>query len=660
MQRVTDGRATTLGAATLLLAVLALAFPAFASAAPGCPSSVTMDDVHSGTSQFTALTCDDPSGTGLTYSVDPGNDAQLGFVSLDGSGGVSYFSNADAKGHDDWTVVVADNEGGSTNVAFSVDVVNAPPVCQNTSIEVTHGQQGFAFPDCSDPDGDGFTLHANPASHGTSGAAFGGLTYQSDASYAGPDSFTFYASDSVENGDPATASVTVTNSTPACTTDGNQQTLRTGKPITLHVNCFDIDGDPVTVGHTTPAHGTLGAFSDSGFGDYTATYTPSGTYTGPDTFSFSAGDGVSTSASFDFALTITANHAPQCDDNGAVHTRVDTAASVFFFCSDQDAQDQALDLHPGRRLRARARHARARLGLPGHLHARLGLHRPGRLQHPRLRRHAVGHLRPGDARREHAAVHHAAGRAGPLGQERRRDRRLHVPGRRDRSAAVRDRHAADQGHAEPVRHHLQQLPDLHRRRGRRGSGPVHDPPHRLDRLEPVRHPADHDRRRDQPRAGVRRRQLRLPPDRLLGPPGGAVPVLLRRGRRPAHLRGRRRPGPRHELGEQRRAQLHGRHRLCRLRRRALHGLGRPRRLRQRQLAGGRPRPAAAPCNQGPITATVRPGKTVQLQLSCFNPQDDPQTYSHTAAPRARWATSTRSAASTTPRTRARPGPTRSR
>ena len=270
MQRVTDGRASMLGAATLLLAVLALAFPAFASAAPGCPSSVTMDDVHSGTSQFTALTCDDPSGTGLTYSVDPGNDAQLGFVSLDGSGGVSYFPNADAKGHDDWTVVVADNEGGSTNVAFSVDVVNAPPVCQNASFEVTHGQQGFVFPDCTDPDGDGFTLHANPASHGTSDAAFGGLTYQSDASYAGPDSFTFYASDSVENGDPATASVTVTNAAPSCSTFANEQTLRTGKPITLHVNCFDIDGDPVTVGHTAPAHGTLGAFaSDSGFGDYT-------------------------------------------------------------------------------------------------------------------------------------------------------------------------------------------------------------------------------------------------------------------------------------------------------------------------------------------------------------------------------------------------------
>src|SRR4051794_18153790 len=139
MQRVMDRRARTLGAATLLLVVLVMALPALASAAPSCPASVAMDDVHSGASQFTVLTCDDPGGTGLNYSVDPGNDAQRGSVSLDGVGGVSYFANPDAKGHDDWTVVVADNEGGSTHVELSIDVVNAAPVCEDTSFEVSHG-----------------------------------------------------------------------------------------------------------------------------------------------------------------------------------------------------------------------------------------------------------------------------------------------------------------------------------------------------------------------------------------------------------------------------------------------------------------------------------------------------------------------------------------
>ena len=199
MQRVTERRASTLGV-SLLLAVVVMAFPALASAAPGCPSSVAMDNVHSGVTQFAALTCDDPSGTGLTYSVDPANDAQRGSVQFDGSGGVYYFSNPDAKGQDDFTVVVADNEGGSTDVDFSVEVVNQAPVCHDISFEAPHGQQVGAFPDCSDPDGDGFTLHANPASHGTSDVSFNSLIYQSNANFAGADSFTFYASDAVEDG----------------------------------------------------------------------------------------------------------------------------------------------------------------------------------------------------------------------------------------------------------------------------------------------------------------------------------------------------------------------------------------------------------------------------------------------------------------------------
>ena len=162
MRRVTERRASTLGV-SLLLTVVVMAFPALASAAPGCPSSVAMDNVHSGVTQFASLTCDDPSGTGLTYSVDPANDAQRGSVQFDGGGGVYYFSNPDAKGQDDFTVVVADNEGGTTDVDFSIEVVNQAPVCHDISFDAAPRAEAVAFPDCSDPDGDGFTVHANPA-----------------------------------------------------------------------------------------------------------------------------------------------------------------------------------------------------------------------------------------------------------------------------------------------------------------------------------------------------------------------------------------------------------------------------------------------------------------------------------------------------------------
>ena len=41
-------------------------------------------------------------------------------------------------------------------------------------------------------------------------------------------------------------------------------------------------------------------------------------------------------------------------------------------------------------------------------------------------------------------------------------------------------------------------------------------------------------------------------------------------------------------------------------------------------------PEAPSCVQGPIAVSVRPGKRVDLQLRRFNPQGDPQTYSHSA------------------------------
>ena len=95
---------------------------------------------------------------------------------------------------------------------------------------------------------------------------------------------------------PANVGVTVTNSAPDCSDEfvPFEQTLRTGKPVTLQIECGDLDGDTADIEVSSgPAHGTLGTFvynPSSGF--YEATYTPTGTYTGPDQFTFDATDGL--------------------------------------------------------------------------------------------------------------------------------------------------------------------------------------------------------------------------------------------------------------------------------------------------------------------------------------------------------------------------------
>ncbi len=298
-----------------------------------------MPSVHSGAGQSATITCDDPSGSGLNFAVDP-QDAGTGTVLVDGSGSLTYFSNASYVGTDSWTILVTDNEGGSTEVHFTIQVVNQAPVCTNLTMTAGRGVTTSVAPNCTDPDGDAIQVHVTGtrASHGDISTQSGLVAYKPDSGFGGTDHFNYYASDSVGAGSPATVTVTVPESPPTC--DPASQTLRTGKPITLHLYCSDADGDPIQITSTSaPGHGTVGAFAGDWLG-YEATFTPAGSYTGPDQFTFTASDGVGAPVSGTFNLTITANHRPQCDPPPTVHTKVNTEHDIFAFCSDQDAQDQ--------------------------------------------------------------------------------------------------------------------------------------------------------------------------------------------------------------------------------------------------------------------------------------------------------------------------------
>ena len=139
---------------------------------------------------------------------------------------------------------------------------------------------------------------------------------------------------------PSTAAANVA---PQCDAGLASQVLRTGKPMKLRVYCSDADLDSLTVNHSSPDHGTLGTFVfNPGANAYEATFTPAASYTGPDDFNFTASDGTATTSTYGFNLIITENHAPRCEPNGAVHTKVNQAVELNVFCADQDAQDQEL------------------------------------------------------------------------------------------------------------------------------------------------------------------------------------------------------------------------------------------------------------------------------------------------------------------------------
>ncbi len=156
-----------------------------------------------------------------------------------------------------------------------------------------------------DPDGDATTAFsvATQAGHGQvaesadvdcspPGTCIGAFLYTPDPDFNGPDSFTFTATDGTSTSAPATVSVTVVpkNDAPVCAgaspIAGDEDAQQSGS-----VSCTDVDGDALTYGLVDDAgHGTAAVAADGAW-----TYTPDPDYSGPDGFTFTAGDGLDTS-----------------------------------------------------------------------------------------------------------------------------------------------------------------------------------------------------------------------------------------------------------------------------------------------------------------------------------------------------------------------------
>jgi VCBS repeat-containing protein len=169
----------------------------------------------------------------------------------------------------------------------------------------------------SDADGDPISVPAasvtGPA-HGTlTLSADGSFTYTPAADFHGTDTFTYQASDGTALSTAATVTITVTpvNDPPAARDDS----YRTGQDTPLTVpapgvlaNDSDPDGDRLIVSNvkggpvTGPAHGTLSLNSDGSF-----TYTPAAGFTGQDSFTYRASDGILTSN----VATVTITVAPK-------------------------------------------------------------------------------------------------------------------------------------------------------------------------------------------------------------------------------------------------------------------------------------------------------------------------------------------------------------
>ena len=122
-----------------------------------------------------------------------------------------------------------------------------------------------------------------PPAHGALSGSGADRTYTPAANYNGPDSFTFRATDGVNESNVATVSITVNPGNDPPVASPNSAILAEDSFAMVGLPATDLDGDPLTYSVVTPpAHGALSGSGNS------RTYTPVADYHGPDSFTFKA------------------------------------------------------------------------------------------------------------------------------------------------------------------------------------------------------------------------------------------------------------------------------------------------------------------------------------------------------------------------------------
>lgn len=278
----------------------------------------------------------DGDGDTLTYRLITGPTG--GTVSVATNGGFAYDPRADFSGQDSFTFRANDGTADSNTgtVTINVAAANQAPVAENQSITTDFQTQASGMLVASDGDNDALTYRLfSQSDNGTAVVNAGGsFTYDPDTGFSGTDSFTFRVNDGAADSNTATVTVTVNpagNQTPTATDASFSTPADT--PLDATVSGTDPDGDTLMFAQASPpSNGMLTFNSDGSF-----TYTPTGGFTGIDSFTFTANDGTATSDPATVMIDV-GNAAPIADDQEFTGNE-DELLTATILASDSNAGD---------------------------------------------------------------------------------------------------------------------------------------------------------------------------------------------------------------------------------------------------------------------------------------------------------------------------------
>ncbi|MCB0092356.1 MAG: tandem-95 repeat protein, partial [Caldilineaceae bacterium] len=315
---------------------------------------VAVDDPNVKTNQGQAVTIDalsndsDLEGASLSVIL-PADDAskpQNGTLEIQGSS-IRYTPKADFYGEDRFTYTVSD--GGAQNAiskpaTVTIKVNGAPITGGDRTVTVNQGKAVTInlFENARDPEGAplNLVLGVNGPANGTLQDLGGGsVTYTPNSTFSGEDSFTYMIGDGQQNSTAATVTIKV-NGAPI--TGGDRTvTVNQGKTVTINLfeNARDPEGAPLSLvtGPNGPANGSL---QDLGGGS--VAYTPNGTFSGGDSFTYMIGDGQQNSTAA--TVTIKVNGTPTTGGDRTVTVNQGKAVTINLFENARDPEGAPLNL----------------------------------------------------------------------------------------------------------------------------------------------------------------------------------------------------------------------------------------------------------------------------------------------------------------------------
>ena len=329
----------------------------------------------------TTVTATDPNGDSLTFVLDrDDSDATVPETATleqldNGSAVIRWTPNADNELTDFVFSVIVVDDGSPTlsdcemftvsvgaDSSSTVDTVPtafddtyslAPPAepgGEMPSFDLVVGAATGVLANDVDPNGDTLTaeLRTQPA-HGTiTFNSDGSFTYTPETGYQGSDSFTYVATDGVNESNVAVVTITgveLQNTPPQAIPDSYSVTgggqLVTDATTGVLQNDSDADGDSLTaVAKSQPSHGTLTLSDDGSF-----TYTPEASYLGTDSFTYVANDGIADSSEVTVTIDVQQNHAPvaTADQYQVISgDQLDVSADEGVLANDSDQNGQPL------------------------------------------------------------------------------------------------------------------------------------------------------------------------------------------------------------------------------------------------------------------------------------------------------------------------------